>query len=76
MKMFSSNATTARQVGETIRDLNEHGASIYISRVSKDYNYIMIQDTDTKEVYFDGRCGTWLAMYTLLGRNQILKRIT
>lgn len=66
----------AKQIGETIRDLNKHGANIYVSEVSSDYKYLTIQDLDTKEIYYDGKCGVWLAMYTLLGRKQILKRIT
>ena len=76
MKVSGSDLTIAKQVGESIRDLNKHGANIYVSEISNDYKYLTIQDLDTKEIYYEGKCGVWLAMYTLLGRNQILKRIT
>lgn len=76
MKVNGSDLTIAKQIGESIRDLNKHGANIYISEISNDYKYLTIQDLDTKEIYYEGKSGTWLAMYALLGRNQILKRIT
>ena len=76
MKVSGSDLTIAKQIGESIRDLNKHGANIYISEISNDYKHLTIQDLDTKEIYYEGKCGVWLAMYTLLGKNQILKRIT
>ena len=76
MKSNTSGLTIVKQIGESIRDLNKHGANIYVSEISNDYKYLTIQDLDTKEIYYEGKCGVWLAMYTLLGRNQILKRIT
>lgn len=76
MKVSGSDLTIAKQIGESIRDLNKHGANICVSEISNDYKYLTIQDLDTKEIYYEGKCGVWLAMYTLLGRNQILKRIT
>lgn len=58
MKVNANDLIIAKQIGESIRDLNKHGVNIYIPEVSTDYKYLTIQDLDTKEIYFDGRCGT------------------
>lgn len=76
MKISSRDKSIDEQVGDSIRDLNQHGANIYVSEVSVDHKYITIQDLDTREIYYEGDCITWIAIYNILGVRHIIQRIT